>query len=148
MKKKIAHSMSLFVWLWLVLCVCVYIQVLLCILCMVNTFSLQSASLALTPMTSLFILLPPTLSSLPLSHLSLPLISLYPSLLFSHTPSCHFCPSLFYLLTICGYSTRPLQASCHLAQRWTAYHLTAILAGDINSTDANTGFPVAFVLIL
>lgn len=88
--------------------VCVYMQVLLCILCMVNTFSLQSASLALTPMTSLFILPALTLSSLPLSHLSLPLISLYPSLLFSLTTPCHFCPSLFYLLTICGYSTRPL----------------------------------------
>lgn len=44
--------------------------------------------------------------------------------------------------------TQGIMASCQSARLWAAYHLTAILVGAIIITDADTGFPVACVLIL
>lgn len=106
--KRIAHVMCLFSGLWVVLCVNAGLALYSMhgdVEC--STFSLQSASSALTMMTSLFILPAPTLSSLPLPHPS----SL--SLLFPFTPSCHFCPSCTYLFIdhrcCCGYYKSPLQ---------------------------------------
>lgn len=119
--KKIAHGMLLFVCLWVVLCM----YVLLCLLCVViecNTFPLQSASLALTPMTSLFILPAPTLSS-SVSSISLTYLSF-----LSYSPPCHFCPSFIYLFIDhccrhCGYYTRPLRPHVN----WPSAELPIIL---------------------
>lgn len=58
-----------------------------------------------------------------------------------------FFPFIIYFFPTAATTTRGHQASCQLGQRWSAYHLTAILAAAINITDANTGFPVASVLI-
>lgn len=66
--------------------------------------------------------------------------------LFCSSLWCHFCPSLGPSMPLLILH-KAIMASCQLAQSWTAYHLTAFLAGAINITDANTGFPVASSLI-
>lgn len=79
-KWRKAQAVLLFVCLWVVLVVCVCMQMFAlhsshgAVEC--YTFPLQSASFALAPMTSLRILPASSLSSLPLSHPFLPLISL------------------------------------------------------------------------
>lgn len=92
--KRIAHVMCLFSGLWVVLCV----NASLALYSMhgdveCSTFSLQSASSALTMMTSLFILPAPTLSSLPLPHPSLFCSLLPPHAIFEPLV-------LIYVLTI------------------------------------------------
>lgn len=102
-------------------------------------------------MTSLCTLQASTLSSPPPSHPSLPLISPCSSPLF--------CSPFFFFLTLPFRCTPPpplwpslslwilpgaITASCQLARRWTAYHLSA---GAIIITDTAAGFPVASALI-
>lgn len=98
---------------------------------------LQAACLAVTQMTSL-----------QATILFFPIYLMFPPRSIPLLPLFLFLPFIIYFFSTAVATTRSHQASCQLGLRWSAYHLTAILAAAINITDAYTGFPVASVLIL